>query len=88
MITILLFVLSVISIIWGSGILGGATSAIHEIEAFMLFLIAAVLFVGASVVEAVNRVRRELREEEPEGVSDEYQMIKILKEIEKNTKDG
>jgi len=86
MITIPLFILSVISVFLGCKILVGAESAVHEIEALILLLIAAVLFVGSSLHEAVNRVRKELREEEPEGVSDEYQMIKILKEIEKNTK--
>jgi hypothetical protein len=40
----------------GPGILFyGAKSAVHEIEALMLVLIAAVLFVGAAVVEAIFR---------------------------------
>lgn len=86
MITVLLFILSVISTFLGYKILVGAESAVHEIEALILLLIASVLFVGSLLHEAVNRVRKELREEETEGVSDEYQMIKILKEIEKNTK--
>lgn len=35
-----------------------ATSAIHEIEAFLLFLIAAVFFVGANIVSAIEAGRR------------------------------
>lgn len=35
-----------------------AASAIHEIEAFLLFLIAAVFFVGANIVAAIEAGRR------------------------------
>lgn len=44
----------------GMGILVVAKSAIHEIEAFVLFLIAAVLLIGASIVEAINAARLKL----------------------------
>lgn len=87
-ITLLLFIISVFVAVLGGETLLNAKSAIHEIEAFMLFLIAAVLFVGATIVEAVNRVRAKLKDKEEgsDDITGEYQMIKILKEIEKNTK--
>ncbi len=44
----------------GTGILLAAKSAIHEIEAFVLFLIAAVLLIGAAIVEAINAARAKL----------------------------
>jgi uncharacterized membrane protein len=36
----------------------GAKSALHEIEAFILFLISTVLIVGAWVIEAIDKTRR------------------------------
>lgn len=39
---ILLFLLAVLTFLAGAGILAAAKSAIHEIEAFILFLISAV----------------------------------------------
>lgn len=50
---VLLFVLSGMAFVAGFGILGLAKSAIHETEAFLLFLISAVLLSGAAIVEAV-----------------------------------
>jgi hypothetical protein len=38
-----------------------AKSAIHEIESFVLFLIAAVLFSGAEIVLAISRATSQLR---------------------------
>ncbi len=57
---VLLFLLSVISLLVGGAILMTADSAIHEIEAFILMLIAAVLLTGSAVVEAINRLRNEM----------------------------
>lgn len=57
---ILLFLLCVFAFLAGAGILASAKSAIHEIEAFMLFLISAVLLTGASVVEAINVARKKI----------------------------
>jgi hypothetical protein len=57
---ILLFLLSIISLLAGSAILVAAESAIHEIEAFILLLISAVLLTGAAIIEAINRLRKEL----------------------------
>lgn len=54
---ILLFVLSLLSFLAGMLTLIVSKSAIHEIQAYVLFLIWAVLFTGAAIVEAVNRLR-------------------------------
>ena len=57
---VILFLLSVLAFLAGSGVLVGAESAIHEIEAFMLYLISAVFLSGAAVVEAINAARKKL----------------------------
>jgi hypothetical protein len=57
---IILFLLSVLAFLAGSGVLVGAESAIHEIEAFMLYLISAIFLSGAAVVEAINAARKKL----------------------------
>jgi hypothetical protein len=57
---VLLVVLAGIAFLAGVGIIGGAKSAIHEIEAFMLFLIAAVFISGAAIVESVTLMRTKL----------------------------
>jgi hypothetical protein len=57
---VLLFLLAVVAFLAGVGILVSAQSAIHEIEAFVVFLIAAVFVSGSAVVEAVNDVRKKL----------------------------
>lgn len=57
---VLLFGLAILAALIGGTILAAAESAIHEIEAFILFLIAAVLASGAAVVEAVNLLRKDL----------------------------
>ena len=62
--TVLLFILASVAFLAGGAILGGAKSAIHEIEAFTLFLISAVFISGAGIVEAVNQLRREFTQEE------------------------
>jgi hypothetical protein len=51
---ILLFVLSLLALFVGIAILSMAKSAIHEIEAFLLFIIASLLFVGAAIIEAIR----------------------------------
>ena len=63
-ITLVLFLGSAVFALAGSSILLEAGSAIHQIAAFVLFLISAVLFVGACVVDAINTLRKELRVEE------------------------
>lgn len=57
---IVLFVLCVLAFVAGAGVLAAANSAIHEIEAFMLFLISAVLLTGASIIEAINIARKNI----------------------------
>jgi 4-hydroxybenzoate polyprenyltransferase len=53
----LFFMLSVIAGLIGLVVLAGSKSAVHEIEALVLFLIAAVWFVGASVVAAIQDLK-------------------------------
>lgn len=57
---ILLFVLGLVAFLYGASVMAIAQSAVHEIEAFILFLIGAVFVSGAAIVEAVNAVRRKL----------------------------
>ncbi len=57
---IFLLVLFVLSFFAGAGIFASAKSAIHEIEAFVLFLIAAVFLVGASAVDAITSLRKSI----------------------------
>ncbi len=56
----ILFVLSIAAILYGTMIMGIAQSAIHEIEAFILFLVGAVLLSGGTIVKAVNTVHTKL----------------------------
>jgi len=44
----------------GFAVLGAARGAMHEVEAFLLFTIAAVLLSGAAIVEAVNLSARQI----------------------------
>jgi len=70
--TFILFIGFVIALLIGGSILLSAQSAIHEIEAFILFLISAVLLAGACIVDAVNGVKKEIREKlEMEDSEDE-----------------
>lgn len=57
---IFLFVLSVLAFLAGFGILQSSKSAIHEIEAFVLYIVSAVLFSGAAIVGAINRVAEKI----------------------------
>ncbi len=61
----LLLVLAVLAFISGFGILGSAKSAIHEIEAFVLYIVSAVLFSGSAIVGAVNRLTDKLEKASP-----------------------
>ena len=53
-------VLAVIAIMFGIGVLNGSESAIHEILAGILFLIAAVLFSGCAVAKSIHLLREDL----------------------------
>jgi hypothetical protein len=57
---IVLFVLSGLALLCGFGTTASAQGAIHQVYAGVFYVIAAVLLSGAAVVEAVNRLRREL----------------------------
>jgi uncharacterized membrane protein len=59
---ILLLILAIVSFLAGAGVLAGARSAIHEIEAFILFLICAVFLSGAGIVESIHLVKKKLEE--------------------------
>ncbi len=59
---VFLFILSVIAFLSGFGILMGSESAIHEIEAFVLYTVAAILFAGAAIVRAINRAAKRTAE--------------------------
>ncbi len=59
---IVFFILAILAFAYGASIMAIAESAVHEIEAFILFLIGAVFITGAAVVEAVNVMRKKLGE--------------------------
>ena len=55
---VFLFILCILSFLAGVMIFAAAKSAIHEIEAFLLFLIGAVFLVGAAIVNAIHSQRK------------------------------
>jgi hypothetical protein len=55
---VVLTVLCILTFLGGCSILTGAKSAIHEIEAFMVFLISAVFLVGAALLDAISDARK------------------------------
>lgn len=57
---LVLFLLSNLAFFGGFVIFAASKSAIHEIEAFILFLISAVLLVGSTAVEAINLARKKI----------------------------
>jgi hypothetical protein len=58
---ILLFLIAVVAFLSGFGVLASAKSAVHEIEGFILFLLAGVCLSGAGIIEAVHRLRAEVK---------------------------
>jgi cytochrome c oxidase assembly factor CtaG len=62
---IFLFVLAILAFLSGFGILSSAKSAIHEIEAFVLYIVSAVFFSGAAIVGAVNRLTEKFEASPP-----------------------
>ena len=58
---VLLFIVSLLTFFGGFFILLNAQSAIHEIESFLLFLIATVFMCTAAILEALHVVRNQLR---------------------------
>jgi len=63
----ILFVLSVLAFLAGFIILVSAKSAIHEIEGFVLYIVSAVLFSGAAVVDAINQFAKKVDATTPES---------------------
>ena len=59
---VLFIVLALLAGLLGFTIFSMAESAIHEIEAFVLFLVASVFMVGAGVGEAVGVLQKKLTE--------------------------
>lgn len=51
---IALLILSILVFVMGFGILSDAKSAVHEIEAFVLFAVSAILFSGYAIVSAID----------------------------------
>ncbi len=69
MLKFLLLAAGVFTLVGGFAIFNVAKSAIHEIEAFLLFIISAVSLSGATVAEAVDRLRKDLLAARPEAAS-------------------
>ena len=57
---ILLYLGAAVPFLFAVGLALIANSAIQQIQAYILFLIAAVCLSGAGVVEAVNALRKEV----------------------------
>ena len=55
---VLLALLAIVAFLVGGLVLMAAKSAIHEIEAYILFLIAAVLMTGSAVLESLFSLRK------------------------------
>lgn len=53
-----LIVFGALMIFSGFGILSSAKSAIHEIEAFIMFLIASVLISSSSIIMAIEKKQK------------------------------
>lgn len=51
---IFLLCLAILAFLAGFVILANAKGAVHEIEAFVLFATAAILFGSAGIIEAIN----------------------------------
>lgn len=60
---VILFILAILALLAGFGILAGAKSAIHEIEGFVLFTIAAVLFSGACILDAILQLAKRINKQ-------------------------
>jgi hypothetical protein len=82
--TVILILGFIGALLLGASVLIGAESAIHEIEAFLLFLIASVLFTGACILDSIMGVKKQLQKED-EGGDTEIQILKLLTKIVRNT---
>lgn len=61
MLAVIQFLGAIGAFIFGCSILLGAGTVMHEIEAMLVFLIAAVLFAGACITEEVFEAKKELK---------------------------
>ena len=68
--SILLIVVAVLVGLFAFGTLGLAKTSIHEIQGFVLLLIAAVLFVGGCILSEIERIRRRLKQAFPDKPAD------------------
>ncbi|MGD0627254.1 MAG: hypothetical protein ABSB32_21445 [Thermodesulfobacteriota bacterium] len=59
---VFLFLLALLAFLLGVAILASAKSAIHEIEAFILFLIGAVFISSAAVLDSMNLLKKKLED--------------------------
>ncbi|MHC1744853.1 MAG: hypothetical protein AB9873_17745 [Syntrophobacteraceae bacterium] len=57
---LLLYVLAVLASLGGFSIFGASKSAIHEIEAFVLFVVSAIFLVGAVISGKLDALRQGL----------------------------
>ncbi len=57
---LILFILSGLILVAGVRLVTFSDMPLHAFQAFVLFLIASVLFVGAAVIESVNALRRQV----------------------------
>lgn len=57
---VILFILAILAFLAGFGILVAAKSAVHEIEAFVVYVVAAVLLSGAAIVDAILNLPKRL----------------------------
>lgn len=65
---VILFLLSGVALLLGLVFLQLATTALHEIEAFIMFLTAAVLLSGAGIIDAIVALQKELAQDRPPTV--------------------
>ncbi len=68
---VIMFALAVLAFLAGFAILASAKSAVHEIEAFVLYVVAAVLFAGAAIVDAIIGLPKRLARNEAAEASRE-----------------
>lgn len=62
---IVLFILSVVALFFGFVFLSAASTAVGEIQAFILFVVAAVLLSGASIIDSLITLRKDLSQVKP-----------------------
>lgn len=75
---ILLFALFGAAFFTGFVVLREAKSAIHEIEAFLLFLISAVLLVGAAIIEGITQARTKMEEMLEDEIADAMKKFEVF----------